>query len=194
MRLLLVLSSAVAFACGSSNGQITAHITDAPPSDANVKNVFITYDELRVHDDASSATADAGPSASQDGVDGQGWIILCSDTRTIDLMAVTNGVFAPVCATALADGGTAVLPVSVPAGNISQLRLHVTAARLTFNDGSPDQNLTIPSGGTSGLKINVNKSVPSGGTLDLKIDFDANASLTKLGSGQWQMHPVLSVL
>jgi len=105
-----------------------------------------------------------------------------------------NNVFIPICTHTLPDGGLEAAPITVPAGRISQLRLHVTSARLTFVDGSPDQTLTIPSGSTSGLKIDVQRDVPSGSTLELKLDFDAGASLTKLGNGAWRMGPVLHVL
>jgi len=169
-------------------------MTDAPVSDPNVKNVFVTYDELRIHSDGTQNAPVGGPDAHADGVDGPGWIVLCSDTRTVDLLALLNNVFTPVCTHTLADGGLEAAPITVPAGRISQLRLHVTSARLTFVDGSPDQPLTIPSGSTSGLKINVQRDLPSGSTLELKLDFDAGASLTKLSDGTWRMAPVLRVL
>jgi len=148
-----------------------------------------------VHDDAAATSpADAGTDAATDGVGGQGWIILCSDARTIDLMALTGGRFTPVCTQTLADGGTGESGVSVPAGRISQLRLHVVVATLKFNDGSPDVSLTVPSGPQSGLKINVDRDVPAGGELDLKLDFNAASSINKTGSGTYVLTPVLTVL
>ncbi len=194
MRLILLAAALTAVGCGSGTGQIMVTMTDAPVSDANVKNVFVRYDELRIHSEATQNAADAGPDAHADGVDGPGWIVLCSETRTVDLLALLNNVFTPVCTCAAADGGLEAAPITVPAGRISQLRLHITSARLTFKDGSPDQTLTIPSGSSSGLKINVQRDVPSGSTLELKLDFDAGASLTKLGNGTWRMGPVLRVL
>ena len=194
MRLILLASALTVVGCGSGTGQIMVSMTDAPVSDPNVKNVFVTYDELRIHSDGTQNAPVGGPDAHADGVDGPGWIILCSETRTVDLLALLNNVFTPVCTHTLADGGLDVAPITVPAGRISQLRLHVTSARLTFVDGSPDQTLTIPSGSTSGLKIDVQRDVPSGGTLELKLDFDAGASLTKLSGGTWRMAPVLHVL
>ena len=186
---------ALAAACGSSNGTIKVSLTDAPTDLTNVSQVMITYDELRVHDEASDAEADAGTAdAAADGVDGKGWIVLCSEERSFDLLGLTGGVFAPVCTQTLSDGGSDVAEISVPAGRISQLRLHVTSAKLVFNDGSPDVNLTVPSGAQSGLKINVDKDVPEGGTLDLKLDFDAGASLVKQGNGTWKLQPVLKVM
>jgi len=86
------------------------------------------------------------------------------------------------------------LPVEVPAGNISQVRLHLLNAQLVFNDGTPTADVKVPSGSTSGLKIDVNQSVPKGGTLEIKLDFDAAQSIHKLGNGTYLMQPVIRVL
>src|SRR5215813_6061743 len=194
MRLILLASALTVVGCGSGTGQIMVSMPAAPVSDANVNDDFLTYDELRIHSEATQSGPNGGPDAHADGVDGPGWIVLCSETRTVDLLALLNNVFTPVCTRTAADGGLEVAAITVPAGRISQLRLHVTSARLTFKDGSPDQTLTIPSGSTSGLKINVQRDLPSGSTLELKLDFDAGASLTKLSDGTWRMGPVLHVL
>lgn len=196
MRLSLFPVLALAAACGSSNGTIKVSITDAPTDLTNVSQVLITYDELRIHDEASdSEPADAGTAdAAADGVDGKGWMVLCSETNQFDLLGLTGGVFAPVCTQKLADGGTGEAEISVPAGRISQLRLHVTSAKLVFNDGSPEVSLTVPSGPQSGLKINVDRDVPAGGTLEVKLDFNAASSITRTGSGAYVFKPVLSVL
>ncbi len=191
---LAALALVLAACSGSSNGTLKVSITDAPTDLANVSQVLITYDELRVHDEAASTSPDGGPDAATDGVDGQGWIVLCSDTRTIDLMQLTGGRFTPVCAQTMSDGGVEDVGVSVPAGRISQLRLHVASATLKFNDGTPDANLTVPSGPQSGLKINVQQDVPAGGELDLKLDFNAASSINKTGTGTYVLTPVLTVL
>jgi len=74
------------------------------------------------------------------------------------------------------------------------VRLHVVRAQLVFNDGTPSTDLKVPSGSTSGLKIDVNQTVPKGGTLDIKLDFDAAQSIHKLGNGKFLMQPVIRVL
>jgi hypothetical protein len=193
---LVTVASTLLLACGSSSGtgQLKLAMTDAPSDLTNVSHVNVTYDELRVHDDAASGKPDGGAAAAGDGTDGDGWLILCSETKTVDLLELTSGRFTPLCAQPAADGGIEERAISVPAGNISQLRLHVTAAQLVFNDGTAPADLTIPSGTTSGLKIDVNKSVPSGGTLEIKLDFNAAQSITKLGTGAYKMQPVLTVL
>ena len=58
-------------------------------------------------------------------------------------------------------------------------------------DGGATQDLDVPSGAQSGLKINVGQDVQKNATLELKLDFDANASLVQEGNGSWKLKPVL---
>ncbi|HEX9605229.1 MAG TPA: DUF4382 domain-containing protein [Myxococcales bacterium] len=194
----ILFASLLAAACGgSSTGQLKISLTDAPSDLANVSQVNVTFDEIRVHDDASTSLPGAGApdaGAAGDGSDGSGWIVLCTDTKTIDLLSLTGGRFAPLCSRTAADGGIEELPIEVPAGNISQVRLHLLNAQLVFNDGTPTADVKVPSGSTSGLKIDVNQSVPKGGTLEIKLDFDAAQSIHKLGNGTYLMQPVIRVL
>ncbi len=194
IRFVFLSLAAGAVACGGGSGQIRLSLTDAPADLVNVSQVNITFDEIRVHDNASSSVPDGGPNAAQDGVDGPGWIVLCTDTQTVDLMQLTNGRFTPVCTQAAADGGMESRPITVPAGRISQLRLHLVSAQLVFNDGAPPASLTIPSGSTSGLKINVDRDVPNGGVLDLRLDFNAASSINRQADGTYRLTPVISVL
>lgn len=192
-RFVILTLAVGAVACGGS-GQIQLSLTDAPADLVNVSQVNITLDEIRVHDDASSSVPDGGSDAARDGVDGRGWIVLCTDTQTVDLMKLTNGRFTPLCTRPAADGGFESRPIEVPAGRISQLRLHLVSAQLVFNDGTPPASLTVPSGPTSGLKINVDRDVPNGGILELKLDFNAASSINKQGDGTYKLSPVLTVL
>ena len=182
---------------GMGMGQLKISLTDAPSDLANVSQVNVTFDEIRVHDDASTSSPDGGApdaGASQDGNNGSGWIVLCTDTQTIDLLSLTGGRFTPLCSRPAADGGVEEVPVAVPAGNISQVRLHLVGAQLVFNDGTPSTDVTVPSGTTSGLKIDVNQTVPLGGALEIKLDFDAAQSIHKTGNGKYLMQPVIRVV
>lgn len=195
---ILLFAFLLATACsGSGTGQVKVSLTDAPSDLANVSQVNVTFDEIRVHDDASASLPDGGnPDAgsSADGSDGAGWIVLCTDTKTIDLLSLTGGRFTPLCTRPALDGGVEEFAVEVPAGRISQVRLHLVGAHLVFNDGTPTTDVKVPSGSSSGLKINVDQSVPSGGTLEIKLDFNAAQSINKLGNGSYMMQPVIQVL
>lgn len=171
--------------CGGGTGSVKMSLTDAPPAIANLKSVNVTIAEVRVHDDASTDSADGGSAGSDgDGADGAGWIVLCTETQTLDLLTLSGGKLAPLC------GGKA---IEVPAGNVSQVRLGVISAQLIFNDGTTS-NLTVPSGGQSGLKVDVNQAVPKGGTLEVKLDFVANESIVLKGNGTYSLKPVLRVV
>ncbi len=52
--------------------------------------------------------------------------------------------------------------------------------------------LTVPSGGSFGLKIKIKKSLQA--TLEtLVVDFDAALSVKKEGSGDYKLRPVLKI-
>ena len=168
-----VLLAAVAFtACDDStspNGtaQLTVLLTDAP-------SMYL-----------DSAWVDIG---AVELIGGEGGPILLSDDGTdgfVDLMQLQG-----VATEALAD-------VEIPAGTYNQLRLVVEAARVkladgyTFNDGSVRDDLTVPSGAQTGIKLNL-KAADSeagdggveiaGGQTVLVVDFDVNQSFVIQGN------------
>lgn len=74
--------------------------------------------------------------------------------------------------------------VSVPAGAYQWIRLHVSAEQdnimdsyLELVDGT-QQELRIPSGAETGLKLVSGFTVPAGGAADFTVDFDLRKSVT----------------
>ena len=181
MRLGFLTLAAAIIGCGS-NGSIHVSITDDPAT-GSVQKLLITVSEVRVHDDgdASSSTGDTG--ATNDGAVGTGWMVLCSTEQTFDLLQLTNGATLPLCGDE---------SVTVPTGHVSQLRLGVKSAQLVTDSGT--QDLNVPSGASSGLKVDVNQDVTKDNTLDIKLDFNAAQSLVQQGNGSWSLQPVLRVL
>ena len=101
--------------------------------------------------------------------------IISSDTASYDLLALQHGVTAYL--------GSAEIPV----GTYNQLRLIVDSARVTlkspvtFTSGSSSSLMKVPSGSTSGLKVNLgNVSVVPGETV-LLVDFDVSRSFVFQG-------------
>lgn len=182
MKLAFLVLAMVAVGCGS-NGAVRVSITDDPAM-GSVRQLLITTNEVRIHDDAEETSTGGDATAVADGATGHGWIVLCSSEQTFDLLQLTNGTTLPLC------GGQA---INVPAGRISQIRLGVKTAQLVL-DGGATQDLDVPSGSSSGLKINVGRDVARDQTLDIKLDFDAAASLEQQGNGGWKLKPVLRVL
>jgi uncharacterized protein DUF4382 len=185
----VLLATLLAAACGGSGtGQVKVSLTSTPDEVSGVDQVNVTFDEIRAH---VARADDSAPDAGD--AEGSGWMVLCSDEKTMDLLSLPQGVFTPLCSRVVADGGTEELAVEVPAGRISQVRLHMVRAELVLNDGTT-ANVTVPSGTTSGLKINVQESVPQGGTLQIKLEFDAAQSIHRTGEGEYVMEPVIRVV
>jgi hypothetical protein len=104
--------------------------------------------------------------------DGSGWVTLGAPNRVIDLLQLRGGV-----AETLAAGAT------LAAGHYGQMRLILGSHNtVTLNDGSVE-NLTVPSGLQSGIKLTVSFDVAAGTTKDVFIDFDAANSIHMNGTG-----------
>src|SRR5438067_102697 len=139
MRLFVAaLVSAVAVGCGS-NGSVRVSLTD-DPAQGSVKQLILTTYEVRIHDDGDSASGGGDAAAQADGATGAGWVVLCNDEQTFDLLQLRNGVMAGLC------GGRT---IDVAAGRVSQLRLGIKKAQLIMDNGVT-QDLDVPSGATSG--------------------------------------------
>src|SRR5437868_5904169 len=179
MKLAFVILAVVAVGCGS-NGAVHVTLTD-DPAVGSVRQLLITANEVRIHDDGEQTATGGDATAVADGATGSGWLVLCSGDQTFDLLQLTNGRTLPLC------GDQA---ITVPTGRVSQIRLGVKSAQLVL-DGGATQDLDVPSGPASGLKINVGQDVQKNATLELKLDFDANASLVQEGNGSWKLKPVL---
>ncbi|HXD39918.1 MAG TPA: DUF4382 domain-containing protein [Ramlibacter sp.] len=177
--------AAMMAACGggggsaaSTDGSLRVALTDAPS--CGFDHVFVTVEQVRVHQSASAADSDAG------------WTdINITPARKIDLTTLTNGV--------LEELGTTTLP----AGQYSQIRLVLSSnasGTTTFANsvqptGGTLTALTTPSAQQSGLKLQAHFEVASGQTADLVLDFDACKSIVSAGnSGKFILKPVISVL
>ncbi len=161
-RLILVASVAVgASACGDSGsdpaqgmGTLTVRLADAPGEEIDSAVIWV-----------SGASV-----VGEDGIH-----VISTDTATYSLLDLTGGV-------------TALLgSEEVPVGTYAQLRLLVDSARVTlkspilFTSGSPSASLKVPSGSTSGLKVNLeNVQVVPGETV-LLVDFDVSRSFVFQG-------------
>ena len=81
--------------------------------------------------------------------------------------------------------------IALPEGKLSQVRLVLGDDNRVTIDGQ-DLDLKVPSGSTSGLKVNVNTDLVGGVTYSLVLDFDAGRSVVKSGnSGNYNLKPVI---
>jgi hypothetical protein len=177
---------------GGSNtggtGTLGIGLTDAP---GDYDHVFVTIDEIQV-----KQGLDDGES---------GWLTGFTVGQTFDLLELQNG--------AIADLGLAELE----AGQYNQIRLILASepiaphpfANYVVIEGEQEeeyivgeageyytiQELKVPSGLQTGIKIVQGFTIEVGGSTELILDFDAKKSIVQAGkSGKWLLKPTIKVL
>jgi len=110
--------------------------------------------------------------------DNGGWITLNTFSDMYNLLDLTNGI------------DTLIANDSLPAGMISQIRLNLGPNNTIMVNGVVHP-LDVPSGNTSGLKINVHQTLVAGGNYTLLLDFDAGHSIVEQGNGEYKLKPVI---
>jgi len=108
-----------------------------------------------------------------------GWVTLNTFPGIYRLLDLQNGVD-----TLLATG-------AFPFQTIKEIRF-VLGPNNTIKDAGVVYPLTVPSGAESGLKLKISKDLNE--TLEtIIIDFDAALSVTKIGTGDYKLRPVLRI-
>jgi hypothetical protein len=171
---------------GTGAGRLSIKLTDAPSGD--LKAAFVKINKVvLLRSDADSAVADSTRRLE----------FTPSTTDYINLLNLTGGKLLDLLNSA-----------SVPEGSYSQLRVVVTDAYVTLNDGRTFATSTavLPSGVTaagtlkcpscaqSGYKVSfTNGGLTIAGNSTVVLDFDAAQTFGHEAgkSGQWIMHPVL---
>lgn len=85
---------------------------------------------------------------------------------------------------------TLIANAELPVGSLGQIRM-VLGSNNTIVVNGITKNLIIPSGGQSGLKINISASIEAEGITEHWLDFKAGSSIIELGNGNYHMIPVL---
>ena len=108
-----------------------------------------------------------------------GWIsINVPNPGRYDLLQYSNGL------------DTLIATSTLPAGNVSQIRL-ILGANNTVTKNGVTYPLVIPSGSESGLKLQIHKEIIGGTTNVVLLDFDANRSVVEQGNGVFHLKPVI---
>jgi len=161
----------------STAGNVHFYLADAPSCGYDA--VYVSVQKVRIHASGSANDGDAGWSE-----------VTQTPPRRVDLLTLTNGVFADLGQT------------SLPAGKYTQIRLVLAEngstppfANAVVPTGGSETVLTVPSGGQSGLKVNADVDVVAGKTTNLVLDFDACKSVVRRGnSGQFNLQPVITAI
>lgn len=132
------------------------------PFDASAVNVDIQQVRVNLNDDSTG-----------------GWIDLETHAGIYNLLDYQNGL------------DTVIAQSPVPTGTVKEIRF-VLGNQNSIVIDSVEYPLTIPSGGSSGLKVKLNKRLNAG--LDsLVMDFDAALSVHVTGEGSYQLRPVIKL-
>ena len=175
--IILSLSILIFTACGGGGGssggfgEVSMDITDAKPLlPEGTTNLGVTFTEVLAHKS------------------GGGWMSLPlpESPYTIDLLYFSDGFTTEL-----------VPPVSLESGKYTQIRLVVSHADISFNNGETWDPVEVPS---EHLKTDKNFTfdVPGGGAVDITVDFDLSQSIvvTDDGSGtlSYKLKPVLHIV
>lgn len=148
----------------SGKGTLVLQITDAP-GDLNITYANITISQVQVH---MSAGGDNNTTA--------GWYTIVNESRTFDLIALTN---------VTEFFGSANLSV----GMYTQIRLTVESCVITVN--GTEYDCKVPSEKIKLIKPFV---LRANETLVLTLDFDAQESISETGSHTYLFQPVIKVI
>ena len=102
--------------------------------------------------------------------------------KQIDLLALSGGDTA-----LLLDGQ------SLPSGSYNWIRLRLDEDASYIDVGAGQENLRIPSGANTGLKLNRGFAVAENGSVAFTIDFDLRKSVT-LSAGAYKLRPTLRIV
>jgi len=159
----------------TETGTLRVILVDAPTQFQTVESLEVVFDKVLVH-----RSSNAEPSE-------EGWVTVLPDTlpveaRTFDLLELVNGVFATLG------------EVELEAGKYTQIRIMLESATLVV-DGTP-QNLTIPSGAQTGIKLVGGFTVDPNVITEITVDFDVARSLHENppGSGSYVLRPTIRLV
>lgn len=155
----------IIFVACKKDGNNTTHLRihlTDAPFNASEVNVDIQQVRVNFHDDSTS-----------------GWVDLETNAGIYNLLDYQNGL------------DTLIAQANVPTGTLKEIRFVLGDENSILID-SVLYPLTVPSGGSSGLKIKLNKQL-NAGIDSVVIDFDAALSIHKTGSGKYMLQPVLKI-
>lgn len=115
-----------------------------------------------------------------------GWVEISSPQQAFDLLELVNGATEVL--------GSKELPV----GNYNQIRLVLSRNGHNVVVDGKANDLFIPSGAETGIKLNVNAEIKPDITYTLLLDFDASRSVVERGTAQsgveYLLKPVVSAV
>ncbi len=172
---LFIPALALLSGCGSSStdggggtGTVSLHLTDATIN--GVKAVYVTIEEVSVHKD-----------------EGGTWKVIAEPNRTYNLLEVVNGVRKELGIAVLETGHYTQLRMKLreqPDGGINTLSESHPYGNYVMDNSDQYQELKIPSGYQTGVKVVCGFDINENQTTELILDFDASRSIVEAGSSE----------
>jgi hypothetical protein len=186
-RWLLALFTVMGGAC-SGGGTLALRITDAPPDTENMSAVVVTLSQVEAHYAGVDVSDDGGKKIDEDKDDDGdgGWRAFAGPARSFDLLALQNGV------------SEALGELELPAGKITQIRLHIDEAGpnvITLKSGQTCA-LDLRDVDKKGVKINhpfKALELKDGKRLEVVVDFDLEESVEMDGACAYRLKPVIKI-
>lgn len=141
-----------------ATGKLVLQVTDKPFPVDFIDEALVTITRIEVRQ------------ASEDENAEDGFVVIFEGERTIDLLDLRNG---RVDLLAEAD---------IPVGMYDQMRLVVTDGHITLTDGN-EFDLKVPSGDSSGIKLNFEFEIVEDEELVLLLDVDLSRAFSAIPSG-----------
>ena len=153
-------------------------LTDASTTDFQA--VYVTISQVAVHRD------------------GGDWDIVSSLNKTVNLFDLVNGVRQDLGLATLTSGSYTQLRLILsptPDGSINILSQGHPFGNYFIDNSGVSQELKVPSGFQSGIKVVKGFDINANQTTELVLDFNAAKSIVKAGaSGKWLLKPTIKVL
>ena len=173
-------------ATSSGTGRVSLLITDGPTTEFDQINITLESISLLCEDDDSDE--DVSIDTSDDELDDEscGNVVLFEETRVINLLALQN--YSDLLST-----------TTIPAGEYSKIRLHVSLVELVKLN--PDGTVLstdiakLPANGKIDLNPRESFEIYDGDYLVIELDIDAEKSIhiVETGSGKFIFRPVIFI-
>jgi hypothetical protein len=168
---------------GGGTGTLSLALTDS--SCSGYKAIYVTIDEVHVKRNDSSSNGNSG------------WRIVARPMKTYNLLKLVNGVTEVLGEDELKAGAYQQIRLMIGKTPESENNIngepHPHANYLVLNDDSYE-NLKIPSGLQTGVKLVHNFSVDEDSFVELVLDFEACKSVVETGSGKYILKPTIKVI
>jgi len=178
----ILLTGLVACSAGGGNtGHLSLTVTDKPSD--NYDAVYVTISAISVH--AASDAADT-------------WKTIATPNKTVNLLALANGVRQQLALVELASGHYTQLRLMIGTQQDDGLNILGNphpSANYVIDTNSVFHDLKIPSGMQTGIKLVQGFDINDNGTTELTFDFDASRSVVVAGkSGKYLLKPTIQVI